>query len=319
MRHASRAIISPAARARRGSVTIESESTYHGSMGFRDQTVVITGAAGGIGSALARLFGREGARIALLDRDGSGIQTLAVEIEALGASALPVRCDVTSLSDCEAALDAVIGAFGGVDVLINNAGITHLGSFHETDVEVVRRVMEVNFFGSVHCTKAALASLLERRGRIVVISSVAGIAPLATRSGYAASKYALHGFFESLRAEHVRDGLRVMLVCPSFVDTAIGDRALGTDGGPAPRAARTGVRAPVQPADVADAIVRAAARNRRLLLVGRQATLSRWIAVLAPTLYERLMIRRTLLPGNPGQGRTGSRSERMSARCPPWK
>jgi short-subunit dehydrogenase len=124
---------------------------------------------------------------------------------------------------------------------------------------------------------------------------VAGIAPLATRTGYAASKYALHGFFESLRAEHVRDGLRVMLVCPSFVDTAIGDHALGTDGGPAPRAARTGVRAPVQPADVADAIVRAAARNRRLLLVGRQATLSRWIAKLAPTLYERLMIRRTLV------------------------
>jgi NAD(P)-dependent dehydrogenase (short-subunit alcohol dehydrogenase family) len=170
-------------------------------MPFRDETVVITGAAGGIGSALARRFAREGARLALLDRESDGIETLAVEIEALGASALPVRCDVTSLPDCEAALDSVIGAFGGVDVLVNNAGITHLGPFHETDVEVVRRVMEVNFFGSVHCTKAALASLLERRGRIVVISSVAGIAPLATRTGYAASKYALHGFFESLRAE----------------------------------------------------------------------------------------------------------------------
>jgi NAD(P)-dependent dehydrogenase (short-subunit alcohol dehydrogenase family) len=275
MRNASRAIISPTGRGRLGSITIESENAYHGSMGFRDQTVVITGAAGGIGSALARRFAREGARVALLDRESDGIETLAVEIEAQGTSALPVRCDVTSLPDCEAALASVIGAFGGVDLLVNNAGITHL--------------------------KAALASLLERRGRIVVISSVAGIAPLATRTGYAASKYALHGFFESLRAEHVGDGLRVMLVCPSFVDTAIGDRALGTDGGPAQRAARTG------------------ARNRRLLLVGRQATLSRWIAMLAPTLYERLMIRRTLLPGNAGQGRTGSRGERMSARCPPWK
>jgi len=263
-------------------------------MRFRDRSVVITGAAGGIGSALARRFAREGARLALLDRDGADTQALAKEVEALGASALPVTCDVTSLPDCEAAVDSVIGAFGGIDVLVNNAGITHLGLFRDTDVEVVRRVMEVNFFGAVHCTKAALTSLLERRGRIVVISSVAGVAPLATRTGYAASKHALNGFFESLRAEHCRDGLRVMLVCPSFVDTAIGDHALGADGGPAPRTARTGVRSPVPPSDVADAIVRAAARNRRLLLVGRQATLSWWIATLAPALYERLMIRRTL-------------------------
>jgi len=198
-----------------------------------------------------------------------------------------------SLPDCTAALASVVGAFGGVDVLVNNAGITHLGPFRETEVDVIRRVMEVNFFGSVHCTKAALGSLLERRGRIVVISSVAGVAPLATRTGYSASKYALHGFFESLRAEHRKDGLRVMLVCPSFVDTAIGDHALGTDGGPAPRAARTGVRSPARPSDVADAIVRAAARDRRLLLVGRGAKLSWWIARLAPSLFERLMIRRT--------------------------
>ena len=261
-----------------------------------DKTVVITGAAGGIGAALARRFARDGVRLALLDRDAEGVEAVAADLEEAGSVALPLQCDVTSLEDCRAALRSVTSAFDGVDVLVNNAGITHLGPFCDTRVEVLRRVMEVNFFGSVHCTQVALPSLLERRGQIIVISSVAGIAPLALRTGYAASKHALHGFFESLRAEHARDGLRVMLVCPSFVDTAIGDHALGTDGASVPTGARTGVRHPARPEDVADAIVRAAARDRRLLLVPREAALSYWIARLAPTVYERLMIRRTLEP-----------------------
>jgi short-subunit dehydrogenase len=189
---------------------------------------------------------------------------------------------------------AAVGAWGGVDVLVNNAGITHLGRFCETRVDVVRRVMEVNFFGAVHCTKAALPHLLARRGRIVVLSSVAGLAPLATRTGYAASKHALHGFFESLRAEHRRDGLRVLMVCPSFVETRIGERALGPDGGAAPAGARTGVRAAITAEEVADAVLRAVRRGRRRLLVPTSAGVAVTVARLAPALYERLMARRTL-------------------------
>ena len=127
----------------------------------------------------------------------------------------------------------------------------------------------------------------------MVLSSVAGIAPLATRTGYSASKHALHGFFESLRAEHAAEGLRVLMVCPSFVDTPIGDHALGPDGRAAPPEARTGAGHPAAPDDVADAIVRAANRNRRLLLVPAEAALSYWLARLLPRLYQRLMIRRT--------------------------
>jgi NAD(P)-dependent dehydrogenase (short-subunit alcohol dehydrogenase family) len=261
---------------------------------MQDKTVVITGSAGGIGSALARRFARGGARLGLLDRDEAGIEKLAEELQKLGISALPVRCDVTSLPDCHAAMDSVARAHGGIDVLVNNAGITHLGSFRETEVSVIRKVMEVNFFGSVHCTKAALPWLLERRGQIIVISSVAGFAPLATRTGYSASKHALHGFFESLRGEHGRDGLRVMMVCPSFVDTKIGDHALGPDGRAAPPEARTGVRGAVRPDDVADAIFRAARKGRRLLIVPAQARLYYLISKLAPSLYDRLMVRRTL-------------------------
>jgi len=260
----------------------------------RGRSVVVTGAAGGIGAVLARRFAEEGARVALLDRDEAGARARAAELEAAGADALALGCDVTAEEDCRAALAAVSERFGGVDVLVNNAGITHLGLFRDTDVEVLRRVMEVNFFGAVNCTKVALPSLLERRGRIVVLSSVAGFAPLASRTGYSASKHALHGFFESLRAEHRRDGLRVTMVCPSFVDTAIADRALGPDGRTAPREARTGVRGAVPPEQVAEAIFAATGRGRRLLAVPRPARAYYWMTRLAPSLYERLMARRTL-------------------------
>jgi NAD(P)-dependent dehydrogenase (short-subunit alcohol dehydrogenase family) len=255
------------------------------------RNVVVTGAAGGIGTALARRLARSGARVALLDRDVEGAEALAHELGE--DEALALACDVTSPAECEAAVDAVVAGWGGVDVLVNNAGITHVGLFRDTDVDVIRRVTDVNFLGAVNCTKAALPSLLERRGQIIVTSSVAGVAPLATRTGYSASKHALHGFFDSLRAEHRDDGLRVLIVCPSFVDTAIGDRALGGDGRIAPPESRTGVQAPVPPEDIADAVVRAALRGRRLLLVPREARLAYWLARLSPRLYERAMIRRT--------------------------
>jgi NAD(P)-dependent dehydrogenase (short-subunit alcohol dehydrogenase family) len=257
---------------------------------FAGTVVVITGAAGGIGAALARRFAVEGARVALLDRDVRRAAAVAEQID--GASVMVQRCDVTSPADCDAAIGAVVDIWGGIDVLVNNAGITHLGRFSDTDVDVIRRVVDVNFFGAVNCTKAALPSLLEQRGQIVVVSSVAGVAPLAGRTGYAASKHALHGFFDSLRAEHRQDGLRVLIVCPSFVDTSIGAHALGADGGPAAPEARTGVKRPLPPAEVADLVVQAAARDRRLLLVGRASRLSYWVGRLAPRVYERLMVRR---------------------------
>jgi NAD(P)-dependent dehydrogenase (short-subunit alcohol dehydrogenase family) len=253
--------------------------------------VVITGAAGGIGAALARRYAREGARLALLDLDGPGVEELAASLQAEGTSALGLPCDVTSLEACRTAIGRVCEEHGGVDVLVNNAGITHLSLFRETEVDVIRRVMEVNFFGSVNCTKAALESLLARRGQIIVLSSVAGFAPLAKRTGYSSSKFALHGFFETLRGEHRADGLRVMMACPWFVDTAIGERALdgrgGSSGDPRHDAGR-----PADPDAVADTIVEAALRDRRLVLVSGGAKLAWVVSRLVPRLYERLMLRR---------------------------
>lgn len=253
------------------------------------QVVVITGAAGGIGSALARRFAADGSKLALLDIDG--LEPLVTELAAGGTQVLPIDCDVTSLASCTNAIEQVIARFGGVDVLVANAGITHLGAFADTDVAVIERVMNVNFFGSVNITKAALVSLLARRGQIVVVSSVAGIAPLATRTGYSASKHALHGFFESLRTEVASGGVAITMVCPSFVRTAIGDRALGGDGGRA-TLARTQTGTAVEPDAVAALVVQAARRRRRLVLPFRDARRAAWLVRVSPRLYDRVMVRR---------------------------
>jgi NAD(P)-dependent dehydrogenase (short-subunit alcohol dehydrogenase family) len=252
--------------------------------------VVVTGAAGGIGSALAWRWARDGARLGLLDVDEAGLGLLATAMGDAGHDVLAIPCDVTVADACEAAVQAVIARFGGVDVVVANAGRTHISFVVDTDPAVFRRIMDVNFFGAIHVTRAALPSLVERRGRIAVLSSVAGFAPLCGRAGYAASKHALHGFFESLRGELAAEGVSVTMVCPSFVRTGIGARALGADGGPA-RQPRTELGRPLEPGAVADALVRAVRRRRRLVVLGAVGRASWWVSRLAPRVYEALMAR----------------------------
>lgn len=266
---------------------------FGGGEPLRGRTVVVTGAASGIGAALARRLARAGAKVALLDRDADGAERVAAGLRDEGRQARAAACDVTSAASCRDALDAARTAFGPADVLLNVAGITHLGPFRDTETDVIRRVMEVNFFGAVQCTKLALPDLLSRRGTVVAVGSLAGRVPLPTRTGYAASKHALHGFFASLRAEHQGDGLGVLLVDPSFVDTPIGDHALGPDGAPAAPGARTGVRGAIAPEEVAEAVLHALLRGRRHLYVPRRAALFVALARLAPAWFDRAMARQT--------------------------
>lgn len=254
-------------------------------------TVVVSGAGGGLGRAIALRFARGGARLALLDRDAEGIRECASEIRASHAEALALTCDVTDAGACADAIRSAVRQFGGVDVLVNNAGITHRSAFATTDPAVLRRVMDVNFFGAMNLTHQALPHLLRDRGAIVAISSVAGFAPLIARTGYAASKHAMHGFFESLRSEVRAQGVDVTLVCPSFVATGIDRHALGPDGRPA-RHAQVVVGQRLTPESVADRIHAGVERRRRLLLIGRTARQAWWISRLAPSLYERLMASR---------------------------
>jgi NAD(P)-dependent dehydrogenase (short-subunit alcohol dehydrogenase family) len=258
---------------------------------LRERTVLVSGAAGGLGTALCQRFANAGARIAALDRDEQGLHALARGLRAQGAQVLALPADVTDPGHCLKAVQAACYGFGGIDVLVNNAGISHRSLLADTDPAVIRRVMEVNFFGALHLTHAALPGLLARRGAIVAVSSVAGFGPLTGRTGYCASKHALHGFFDSLRSEIEADGVDVMLVCPSFIRTGIGAAASGGDGAAVhtPRLTTGGESSPEQ---VARAIVDALVRRRRLLLPDATARKAWWLSRFAPGVYARIMRRR---------------------------
>ena len=257
---------------------------------FKDKVVVVTGAASGIGAALCDRFAREGASIVLLDMDETGVKAAADNLRGGGVDAEGFRCDVARAEECQAVIERVIAQWGGIDVLVNNAGITQRSAFVDTDISVYRKVMEVNFFGSLHCTKAAIGSLIERRGMIIVIESLAGVSPLLGRTGYAASKHALHGLFTSLRSELRGSGVHIMLACPGFVKTSLQTRALGGDGRVTTHP-QSMVGKPTSPEKVAEDIVTGARSKKPLLVLTPVGKLSYWVSRLAPTLYERMMAR----------------------------
>jgi NAD(P)-dependent dehydrogenase (short-subunit alcohol dehydrogenase family) len=216
--------------------------------------------------------------------------TAREELESAGIEAISLPCDITDTEQVEATMDAVREAFGSIDVLINNAGIVHRSAFTETRPEVFRRVMEVNLFGALHCTQACMTDLIESRALIIAVSSIAGLAPLYGRSGYAASKHAMHGLFESLGAEVAEKGVGVLMVCPSFVDTGLEASTLGADGEPITRP-RSKVGQLGSPDDVAAEVLKAARAGRRRLVLTPVGKTSALLSRIAPGLYQRLMIR----------------------------
>jgi short-subunit dehydrogenase len=222
--------------------------------------------------------------------DEAGVRIAADKLRHAGVDAIGIPCDVVDEVQCVRAIDTVVERFGGIDVLVNNAGITQRSAFADTQISVYRRVMEVNFFGSLNCTKAAIHSLVERKGNIIVIESLAGVTPLLGRTGYCASKHALHGFFTSLRPELKADGVHIMIVCPGFVQTNLQTHALGGDGQVTTRP-QSVVGKPASAEPVADAIYRGLLNKRRLLVLTPVGKLAYWISRVAPVTYERLMAR----------------------------
>ncbi|TAL34420.1 MAG: SDR family oxidoreductase [Spirochaetes bacterium] len=269
---------------------------------FEGKVALITGGASGIGFAMAERFGSEGARVALLDRDAGALARAEANLKGMGIDVLGIRCDVTNARSSAAAVKKAIKRFGGIDVLAANAGITQRSLCADTSPEVYRRVMDVNFFGAVNCTLPALPSLITRKGVIVVTTSVAGVAPLYGRTGYAASKHALHGFYESLRTELAEHGVRILMLCPGFTSTNLQKSALDGKG-----RLNTGDRSVPggedSPAHVAAAVSDAVASGKRMLVLTTTGKLSYLIARLIPALYDRLMtkkIRPEFMPGPRG-------------------
>ncbi len=252
------------------------------------KVVLVTGAAGGLGAALCQCFAVAGARLAAMDLDAARLDALLAELHAAGAEALAISGDIADPEACGDAVRKTLAHFGALDGLINNAGISARSLLVDTDPAVIRRVMEVNFFGAANLTRAALAPIVARRGFIVAVSSVAGFSPLTGRTAYAASKHALHGFFDSLRTELEGAGVGVTVVCPSFIRTGIG--AAATDGSGAPVGSpRITTGGESSPEEVAEKICEAVAAGDRLLLPDATARKAWWLSRLAPGLYARIM------------------------------
>ncbi len=195
---------------------------------FRDKVVAITGGSDGIGKALVDMLLTAGAKVATCGRSSDKLYQL--QVSHSGSPLHTLVADVSVEADCQRFIESTISTFGGIDILINNAGVSMRALMKEADVEVIRKVMDINFFGTVACTKAALASVIERKGTIIGVSSIAGYRGLPGRSGYSASKFAVNGWLEALRTELLDDGVNVMWVCPGFTTSNIRNAALDLTG-----------------------------------------------------------------------------------------
>lgn len=198
-------------------------------MDFKDKVIIVTGASSGIGLASARLFGSLGAKVVLAARRLEKLQELAVSVGP-EEKVLCVQCDVSVEDDCKALVERTVERFGGIDILVNNAGLSMRAMFKDLDLKVIHKLMDVNFWGTVNCTKYALPYLLERKGQVVGVISIAGYSALPARTGYSSSKYAIRGFLDTIRIEHLKDGLNVLVFAPGYTSSNVRNAALTADG-----------------------------------------------------------------------------------------
>jgi short-subunit dehydrogenase len=196
---------------------------------FKNKVFVITGASSGIGKALAEAALRAGALVAVCARDLDKLQRAFLQNKYAG-SILPFQADVSQESDCREFINAVVEKWSRIDILINNAGMSMRALFHDLDLDVLKRLMDVNFWGTVYATKYALPFIKKEKGSIIGISSIAGYRGLPARTGYSASKFAMQGFLESLRTELLHSGVHVMWAAPGFTASNIRNTALSAHG-----------------------------------------------------------------------------------------
>lgn len=200
-------------------------------MKLKDKVVIITGASSGIGKSLAEEFAKRGANLVLGARHFVNLCTITQKLEHdYHIKAVAVQCDVTIEEDCQLLIKQTLVTFEKIDILINNAGISMRALFNDVDVNVLKSVMDVNFWGAVYCTKFALPEILKTQGSIVGVSSIAGYKGLPGRTGYSASKFAMNGFLDALREENMKTGVHIMTACPGFTASNIRNTALDKDG-----------------------------------------------------------------------------------------
>lgn len=266
---------------------------------FKNKVVIITGASTGIGRAIAKEFSLNGSMVVLAARHQENLTEATEEIRLLGGKAIFVVTDVSIEADCKRLIETTVNEFGRIDILVNNAGLSMRALFNDVDLKVLHRLMDVNFWGTVYCTKYALPYLLEARGSIVGVSSVAGFHGLPGRTGYSASKFAIHGFLETVRIENLKKGLHVMIIAPGFTSSEIRKHALTADGkeqGESPRNEGR-MKSPEYVARWVLKGIRKKKRNKLLTLDGKlTALLQRIVPGLVDRAYYYEMSKEPLSP-----------------------
>jgi short-subunit dehydrogenase len=249
---------------------------------MKNQVVLITGGTSGIGRACAFEFGRAGARVVVTGRDAAKLATTSQALAAAGIEHRTVAGDVGVLADAQRAVADTIAAFGRLDVLINNAGLSMRAKFADVDVQVLEQLMQTNFFGTVYVTKAALPYLLDSKGTIVGISSIAGYRGLPGRTGYSASKFAMNGFLEALRTELLPQGVNVLTAAPGFTASNIRHTALLANGQPQHDTPRDEAKM-MSSEEVAQYLRQAVAQRQRTLVLTGQGKLTVFLNKWLPT------------------------------------
>lgn len=255
---------------------------------MKDKTVIITGASSGIGKAMAFEMSSRGAKVVIAARSVDKIRELELELQQQNPDVLAIQADVSRESDCRRLIDETVSRFGGIDVLINNAGISMRALFEEVDLKVLHSLMDTNFWGTVYCTKYALPYLLAAKGSVVGVSSIAGFKGLPGRTGYSASKFAMQGFLETLRIENLKKGLHVMIACPGFTASNIRNTALAADGsqqGESPREENKMMTAEMVATKITNAIV----QRKKILVMTSQGKMTVLINKFFPFMMDRMV------------------------------
>ena len=258
-------------------------------MSFSSSIIWITGASSGIGEAVALALAKQGARLILSARRADELQRVATQTGLPEADVLVLPLDMTDTASLPAHVETVRQRFGRIDYVFQNAGITQRGTVADTDLSVYHRLMAVNFFGVVALTKAVLPIMLAQgSGHFVVMSSVAGKLGTKQRSGYCASKHALHGFFDALRAETHDAGLRVTLVCPGYIQTPISLHALGPDGQVHGKMDQNQAKG-MAPDEFARQLLRAVSQQKEEIYIGGPETYGIYLKRFLPGLLSRIL------------------------------
>ncbi len=255
---------------------------------MKGKVVIVTGASSGIGKACAAVFGAHGARVVITGRNVQKLQEAAEELLAKGIEVLPVSADVSKEEDNAKVIADTLNAYGRIDVLINNAGISMRALFNDLDVSVIKQVMDINFYGTVYATKAALPEIIKNKGSIIGVSSIAGYRGLPARTGYSASKFALQGFLESIRTELLHTGVHVLTACPGFTASNIRNTALSKDGSAQSESPLNEGKI-MTAEEVAEAIYKATVNRKRDLVLTSQGKLTVFLNKWFPGFMDKMV------------------------------